>query len=110
MAKKIELTYKGEKYVLEFTKDTVRRMESMGFNIRKAIDTPLTSVEVLFTGAFLANEGRAIKNKIPEKILESGLPKGMFDKLVEMYNEPFETLFDNDDAENEGNLEWGANW
>ena len=109
MSKKIEITYGGEKYVLEFTKETVRQMESAGFNIRAAIDTPLSSIEMLFTGAFLANHGRAVKNKIPEKIMKDGLPREMFGRLVEMYNEPLEALFDKEDTD-EGNLEWGANW
>lgn len=108
MAKKIELTYKGEKYTLEFTRESVRQMERAGFNINSAIETPVTSTETLFTGAFLANHGRAIKDRIPEKILSGGIPEGMFGKLIEMYNEPISEMFDNEDGE--GNLEWGANF
>ena len=109
MAKQVTITFNNEKYVLEFNKDSVRKMEALGFNINKALETPLSSVETLFTGAFIANHGRAIKNRIPEKILAKGLPKGMFEKLVEMYNEPLEAMFEQDDTA-EGNLEWGANW
>jgi hypothetical protein len=107
MSKKMEITFNGDKYTLEFTKATVRQMERMGFDIDAASKTPLTSTETLFTGAFLANEGRAIKNGIPEKIINKGLPEGMLSALIEMYREPLAALFD---TENEGNLEWETNF
>lgn len=109
MAKRIELTYGGEKYTLEFTRDTVRQMERAGFDIESAMNMPVTSVETLFTGAFLANHGRAVKDRIPEKILKHGIPKDMFGKLIEMYNEPISEMFEETD-ENEGNLEWEASF
>lgn len=109
MAKTINIKYGNENYTLEFTRASVRQMESAGFNINKALDTPLTSIETLFVGAFLANHGRAVKNRIPEKIIEkNGLPSGMFEKLVEMYNEPISAMFEPED--NEGNLEWESNF
>ena len=107
MAKTITITFEDRKYTLGFTRDTVRQMESAGFNINNALDTPLTSIETLFTGAFLAHEGRAVKNRIPEKIIKNGLPKEMFGKLIEMYNEPLEAMFEQGD-DGEGNLEWEA--
>lgn len=109
MAKRIELTYNGNKFTLEYTRDTVRQMERAGFNIDSAMDTPLTSVETLFTGAFLANHGKAVKDRIPEKILKGGIPKDMFGKLIEMYNEPISEMFD-EGEDNEGNLEWETNF
>lgn len=105
MSKTMTITYNGVKYVLEFTKETVRRMERMGFDIEKASSTPLTSIETLFTGAFLANEQKAIKEGIPEKILDGGIPDGILDKLIEMYRDPANGLFNN-----EGNLEWETNF
>lgn len=109
MAKTISINYGGERYDLTFTRESVRQMERAGFNIEKAMDTPMTSTETLFTGAFLANHGRAIKNRIPEKILANGIPRGMFDKLIEMYNEPLSEMFEDDEGD-EKNLEWEANW
>ncbi len=108
MAKRIEIKYNGEKYTLEFTRDTVRQMERAGFNIEEAMASPLTSIETLFTGAFLANHGRAVKDRVPEKILKGKIPKEMFGKLIEMYNEPIAEMFDDEDGE--GNLEWEASF
>lgn len=108
MAKTMTINYGGDKYTLEFTRDSVRHMERAGFNINKALDTPVSSLETLFTGAFLANHGRAVKNGIPDKIMKKGLPSEMFGKLVEMYNEPLTAMFDEND--DEGNLEWETNF
>lgn len=104
MNKNIVITYNDTKYTLEFTRDSVRQMERSGFNVNKALDTPMTSLETLFVGAFLANHGKAIKDGVPEKILKNGIPREMFGKLVDMYNEPLAAMFD------EGNLEWETNF
>lgn len=110
MAKRIEIAYNGDKYTLEFTRDTVRQMERAGFNVDEALATPMSSFDTLFTGAFLANHGRAVKDRIPEKILKGKkFSKDMFGKLIEMYNEPIAEMFD-DAEETEGNLEWEANF
>lgn len=109
MAKQMTIDFGGEKYTLEFTRDSVRQMESAGFNIDKAMATPLLSTETLFTGAFLANHGRAIKDRIPEKIIKNKLPKGILTKLIEMYNDPLTEMF-TDDEDGEGNLKWETNF
>ena len=113
MAKKIEITYNGKNYTLEYTLETVKQMERAGFDIDKIADAPATSLETLFTGAFLENHGRAIKDKIPAKIIKGGLPKTMLPALVEMYNEVMECLLydeDNADEETEKNLKWEKNF
>ena len=109
MAKQMTIKFGGDTYTLEFTRDSVRQMESAGFNIDKAMETPVLSTETLFTGAFLANHGKAIKDRIPEKIIQKKLPKGILGKLIEMYNYPLTEMF-TDDEDGEGNLEWETNF
>lgn len=107
MSKRLELTYKGTDYVLEFTRDTVRRMERNGF----AIDEKkfMTFVPELFAGAFMANH-RWVKRDLIDEIFDT-LPNKveLINKLIEMYNEPYNALVE-DPEENEGNASWAANW
>jgi len=90
-------------YTLEFTAKTVEMMENRGFVI--AENKPLTTVKSLFTGAFLANHAKDIKPNTIDEIFESMKDKDkLLDALLEMYNEPLESMMQ------EGNAEWKANW
>ena len=67
MAKQLTFSYNGKDYVLEFTRNTVRQMESGGF-IADDIDTkPMTVLPALFAGAFLAHH-RFEKQSVIEEI------------------------------------------
>lgn len=105
MAKTMTVTWEGKKYLLEFTRDTVRQIEQTGFNVDKAMDTPLSSTEILFTGAFLAHEADALKAKIPEKILDHGIDTKMLGALKEMYDQPIRDMFSGE-GDDKNPLEW----
>ena len=51
----INFDYNGKHYCLEYTRDTVKQMEAMGFSINDIGDKPATRIEQLWAGAFLAN-------------------------------------------------------
>lgn len=109
MAKKLQFTYDGKEYTLEFTRKTVENMERRGFIASEFIEKPMSCLPDLFAGAFKANHPFVkrdviddIYNKLPNK-------HELIDKLAEMYNEPIESLFD-EPEENEGNVNWTANW
>lgn len=108
MAKTITLTYDGTKYTLEFTRKTVEQMERSGFNVRDIRTQPVTTLPVLFAGAFLAHH-RWVKDEVINGIFEK-LPKKdeFLEKLAEMYNEPLEAMLA--EPEEEGNVSWGADF
>ena len=109
MAKSIKLTYKGAEYVLEFTRKTVEAMEESGFRIRELRDKPVTTLPTLFKGAFLAHCSY-LKDDVLNDIYETlGNKKDFMEKLIDMYNEPVETLFD-EPQPSEKNAQWEANW
>lgn len=109
MAKSITLNYKDAQYVLEFTKDTVLRMEEAGFNIRDIRAKPMTVLPTLFKGAFLAHCSY-LKENVLDEIFESlEDKKGMFDRLIELYNDPVEKLLEEPEP-SEKNATWEANW
>lgn len=96
----------GNPYTLEYTRDTVMQMERKGFKISEAEDKAMSTMTALFEGAFLANH-KAIKPQTIEEIFEGLSDKsGLFEKLAEMYVEPYETLM----AEPEQENKWEINW
>ena len=109
MSKTITLTFESKDYVLEFTKDTIRRMEAAGFAIRDAQTKPMTTLPTLFSGAFLANN-RWVKQEVIDKIYANLKDKeSLMFKLIEMYNEQVESLFD-EPEESEKNATWEASF
>lgn len=109
MAKQMKLTHEGKEYTLEFTRKTVEQMEKAGFEIGEVSTKPVSTLPKLFEGAFLAHE-RWARTDIINKIYESIPNKEDFmTKLVEMYAEPVEALFD-EPEESEKNAQWEANF
>lgn len=106
MAKTINLTYEGTAYTLEFTRKTIQTMEKNGFLISEITEKPMSTLPVLFAGAFLAHH-RNVKSETIDDIFAALSDKeGFIEKLAEMYSEPIEALMD----DFEGNLTWEANW
>lgn len=109
MSKRINITYSGVTYTLEFTRKSIELMERRGFKISEIQDKPMTTFPALFEGSFLANH-KFVKKEIIDKIFNQLGDKGnLLEKLAEMYNEPIEAMMD-EPEDSEGNLEWGANW
>lgn len=94
----------GNKYRLEYTKNTIMRMEKAGFSLEKFDESPVLQTSLLVSGAFVANHP-SIKNETIDKIYASLKNKEDFlKKLIEMYTEHSDKLVE------EGNADWEANW
>lgn len=94
----------GNKYVLEYSKNTILSMERAGFSLEKYSEQPVFMTTLLVQGAFAKNHART-KNETIDKIYNSLKDKETFlKKLVEMYVEQTDTLAD------EGEAEWEANF
>lgn len=109
MAKTIEFKFGETTYTLEFTRKTVERLEEQGFSAEACATKPMTMLPMLFRGSFYANH-RNIKEATVDMIYKKLKNKDeLYDKLIEMYMYPIETLMDEPEGD-EGNIEWGANW
>lgn len=108
MATKITLSYKGTDYELEYTRNSVRQMESQGFVLDQISDKPMTMIPMLVYGAFMKHH-KGIKRSLVDEIYERIANKlgdgenGFIQTLLEMYADTVNTLTDNDPSE-EGNL------
>lgn len=109
MNKKIEFSYDGKDYTLEYDRKSVRVMEANGLRINEIATQPYSMLEILWTGAFLKNH----KNENNEKILD--IYKHIKNKeelnagLVSMFNETYTSLIGNDDSDESKNIEWKMN-
>lgn len=107
MSTKINISYQKKDYTLEYSRESVRQMESTGFVLDQVGDKPMTMIPLLFYGAFFKNH-RGIKRKLVDEIFEHIPNKfeeenGLMAALIEMYSETIQTLTDDKDIE-EGNV------
>ena len=105
MNTKINLTYKDEKYCLEFNRETVKLLEKNGFKIDEFLDKPMNNIELVFTAAFVKNHAK-IKQTLVEEIYESCPDKTkLIVALQQMIEECYDSLFD-EPSNTEGNTSW----
>ena len=104
MSKKIKLSYEGEEYTLEYTRNTALALEQSGFVLSEVRNKPVYSLVTLFNGAFVANH-RRLEGSVVEKIFDSIKDKEkLLAALVGMYDETVSSLMDSTD--DEGNATW----
>lgn len=105
MSKQITFAHEGKEYILEYTRASVKKMEARGFVVTDVSKKPVSSLPLLFAGAFLAHHPYE-KKEVVDTIFDQFRDKeGLLQKLGEMYNDPIRSM-----TESEGNLEWKANW
>lgn len=109
MSTKINFSYKGTDYCLEYTRNTVKRMEDRGFSASRIIEAPASTLPELFAGAFLANH-KFVDRKVIDEIYDAMKDrKALIEVLVTMYNEPINALMSDSGADDQGNaIAWEA--
>ena len=70
MNTKINLTYNGEKYTLEYNRMAIRLLEQNGFELEEFLKKPMTNIQLAFTGAFYKNHKKLNQTTI-DKIYDS---------------------------------------
>jgi hypothetical protein len=107
MAQKIEFDYENTHYILEFSRNVVRQMESTGFVITEIETKPMTRIPQLFEGAFIMHHRRERKEKVTEMFNHFTRKDELIEKLAEMYYEAMTTLIDDTEVENDSKkIEW----
>ena len=113
MGKFLRLTDKAtnKTYTLEFNRKAVETMERQGFNISEFAEKPMTTLPALFRGAFLMHHP-ATKREVVDNLFDQVSNKReLINKLAEMYTETLDVLlYDDENDENEGKVEWEASF
>lgn len=89
-------TYKDNEYTLEFTRNTVMETERMGFNMDKLDSAPVTSLTLLFRGAFLAHH-RTLTIAEVDDILTNIDKDGLLTALGQLYMDAIKPLVENEE-------------
>lgn len=109
MNKKIEFTYEGQKYVLEYNRRSIQIIEAQGFSINELSAKPMTMIPLAFEGLFIKNHKNITRKKV-EEIFDSfknkdKLMEAITTMLTETYSSLQSNLEDGSDEE-QGNIEW----
>lgn len=106
MNTKINLTYNGETYTLEYDRTTVVLLENSGFKLDEFLEKPMSNIELAFSGAFLKNH-KKISQTIIDEIYKKTKNKGALVKaLHSMITECYDSLLDEPTEDDEGNATW----
>lgn len=100
----ISFQHKGTDYTLEFTRDSIKQMERVGFSLDTAASQPVTALETLFKYAFVAHHPRISQTVLKEIWDGMDDKNGLFEALIDLYNEPLEAMFE--EPEEGKKIEW----
>ena len=97
----------GNKYTLEFDRDTVKKMISSGFVLDTEPSHLLVLAEGLVTGAFQMHHKKMDWQRIEPIFMAQNKRPELLKKLAEMFMEPAETLLGaGDEDDNDENPTW----
>lgn len=106
MNTKINLTYKGVPYCLEYDRIGVKTLEANGLVIEEFLKKPMSNIEMVFAGSFIKNH-RKIKQSLVDEIYSKCPNKDeLIATLTKMIEETYQTLFEDPEDGDEGNAEW----
>lgn len=105
MNTKINLTYNGQKYELEYNRMAIRLLEQNGFEFEEFMKKPMTNIMLAFTGAFVKNHKNTPQTTI-DKIYNSCNNKAeLIATIQQMIQETYDSLLE-DNKGDEGNTTW----
>ena len=108
MSKTIEFTYKDVDYKLEYTRQTLEKMEADGIVLSDMNRKPVTILPKLFQYAFYAHHKRIKKTKVEEIFHMFTNKNEMYTKLSEMATDTLNTLFEENNSKNA--ISWKADF
>ena len=88
----------GEKYTLQFNRETAAELEQDGFKREDIGDMPMTRVPQIFHFAFKMHHPQITREKTDEILFNDlgGLTEGQIEKLGELFMVPYTTLINED--------------
>lgn len=105
MNTKINFTYNGVDYTLEYNRMSVKAIENSGFSLEEFSKRPMSNIEVAFAGAFIKNHRKTPQTTIDEIYAQCKDKDNLINVITKMITECYESLMDEPD-ENEGNIQW----
>ena len=96
----IQFEYDGKHITLEFTRNSIKKMEARGFEFDKLSKMPVTMISKFFEGSLIEHHPE-IRDRDAEKIFDSMDNKeALLEELIKMFGEAQDSLM------KKGNLSW----
>lgn len=105
MNTKINITYKGEVFTLEYDRASIKLLEHAGFVSDEFLKKPMNNVELVFAGAFLKNHPNLPQTKIDDIYKSCKDKSGLVSHLNAMIQETYDALLEEPEGD-EGNASW----
>lgn len=106
MNKKIEFEDNGQKYTLEYTRESVALMERKGFKVDEISSKPMVMLPLAFEGLFYKNH-RNVSPQIVDEIYDRFSDKNkLIEVISDMLSETYESLLDTKKVSDKGNIDW----
>lgn len=106
MNKKIEFEDNGEKYILEYSRDTIQILEQQGFSVNELTQKPMTMLPLAFQGLFYKNHKYVKKSYVDECYERFKDKKQLLETISGMLLEAYDTLTDDENVGDKGNIDW----
>lgn len=96
----------GDKYELDFTRESVRFAENRGFELANVAKYPVNGVADLFYYSFRAHHKNIARDKT-DKLIErwGGVPEALLNRLIQLYQQAMTANNVQTDEEAEKNAE-----
>lgn len=105
MNTKINLTYNGVNYTLEYSRMTIKMIEKEGFVLENFSSQPMSMIGLAFKGAFYKNHTKISQELVDEIYSQCVDKEKLMENIIKMITECYESLTD-DPIGNEGNVTW----
>lgn len=106
MNKKIEFEENGEKYILEYNRESIELLEKQGFNVNEMTSKPMSMLPLAFQGLFYKNHRYVKKAFIDECFDRFSDKQKLIEIIAEMIVETYDSLTDDGSSNDKGNLDW----
>lgn len=95
--RQLKLKIKDKEYILEYNRDSIKWLESVGFNIEEFYKKPITYREILWQSLFVKNYSNTVNPNLAIKLMDSyAEEKGeaMVNKVVKFAFEEYSAFID----------------
>lgn len=106
MNKKIEFEKNGQKYVLEYTRESVALMERQGFVVSELTTRPMLMLPLAFQGLFYKNHRNVNKTFVDEVYDDLKDKDKLLEAVAGMLDECYSSLTDASKEDDKGNIDW----
>lgn len=106
MNKQIKFEDNGTKYILEYNRESIELMERQGFSAKEMTEKPMTMLPLAFQGLFYKNHRNVKKSFVDECYKRFTDKNKLIETMAEMIMETYNSLTDDEEVGDKGNIDW----